>query len=140
MGNKLKQKYLHMEKAGNPESNDEKIFRCSCCLLHGDLHAGSVMVSPVHGEIRIIDPEFAIYGPCGLDLGSLLFSFVFAIVYHYHAADTNLEARARQKITQNLLLAIQVCWMKYFAILERPHNAKNDVEEEIGTSGGGKPK
>jgi len=39
-------------------------------LMHGDLHAGSIMV---HGaEARIIDPEFAAYGPFGFDIGMCL--------------------------------------------------------------------
>ena len=43
-------------------------------LLHGDLHSGSVMVSPPGpGEdVRVIDPEFAFYGPMGFDLGAAL--------------------------------------------------------------------
>ena len=43
-------------------------------LLHGDLHTGSVMVSPPgDGEdVRAIDPEFAFYGPMGFDVGALL--------------------------------------------------------------------
>lgn len=45
-------------------------------LLHGDLHPGSVMVSA--SSVKVIDPEFAIYGPPGHDLGSLLSGFVLA--------------------------------------------------------------
>ncbi len=43
-------------------------------LLHGDLHTGSVMVSPAGpGEdVRVIDPEFAFYGPMGFDVGALV--------------------------------------------------------------------
>ncbi|MEM7488073.1 MAG: S-methyl-5-thioribose kinase [Pseudomonadota bacterium] len=43
-------------------------------MLHGDLHSGSVMVTPPgEGErIRIIDPEFAFYGPMGFDIGAVL--------------------------------------------------------------------
>jgi 5-methylthioribose kinase len=37
-------------------------------LLHGDLHSGSVMVS--ENDTRVIDPEFAFYGPIGFDLGA----------------------------------------------------------------------
>ncbi|WP_428376830.1 S-methyl-5-thioribose kinase [Lichenicoccus sp.] len=36
-------------------------------LLHGDLHAGSVMVTA--DETRVIDGEFALMGPIGFDLG-----------------------------------------------------------------------
>ena len=42
-------------------------------LLHGDLHTGSVMVTP--GETRVIDPEFAFYGPMAFDVGMLLANF-----------------------------------------------------------------
>jgi len=37
-------------------------------LVHGDLHSGSVMVT-AH-DSRVIDPEFAFYGPIGFDLGA----------------------------------------------------------------------
>ena len=39
-------------------------------LVHGDLHTGSVMVT--EGDTRVIDPEFAFYGPIGFDLGAFL--------------------------------------------------------------------
>lgn len=42
-------------------------------LLHGDLHTGSVMVTDT--ETRVIDPEFAFYGPMALDVGMLLSNF-----------------------------------------------------------------
>lgn len=39
-------------------------------LLHGDLHSGSIMVT---GEsTQVIDPEFAVFGPMGFDIGMLL--------------------------------------------------------------------
>ena len=43
-------------------------------LVHGDLHTGSVMVSPpgADEDVRVIDPEFAFYGPIGFDVGALL--------------------------------------------------------------------
>jgi 5-methylthioribose kinase len=39
-------------------------------LLHGDLHTGSVMVTET--DTRIIDPEFAFFGPIGFDIGAIL--------------------------------------------------------------------
>lgn len=48
-------------------------------LCHGDLHPGSVMV--YNGDVKIIDPEFSIYGPPGLDVGSLLSGFVLGAVH-----------------------------------------------------------
>jgi 5-methylthioribose kinase len=48
-------------------------------LLHGDLHTGSIMVTPT--DSRMIDPEFAFYGPIGLDVGMVIANFLMA----YHA-------------------------------------------------------
>jgi 5-methylthioribose kinase len=45
-------------------------------LLHGDLHTGSVMVTET--DSRVIDAEFAVYGPIGFDIGSLLGNFWLA--------------------------------------------------------------
>lgn len=39
-------------------------------LLHGDLHTGSIMVS--ENDTKVIDPEFAFYGPMGFDIGALI--------------------------------------------------------------------
>ena len=39
-------------------------------LLHGDLHTGSIMCTAE--DTKIIDPEFAFYGPMGFDIGALL--------------------------------------------------------------------
>lgn len=46
---------------------------------HGDLHPGSVMVNK--GEVKVIDPEFTVYGPPGLDVGSLLSGFCLGAIH-----------------------------------------------------------
>ncbi|MFN3971780.1 MAG: S-methyl-5-thioribose kinase [Gemmobacter sp.] len=43
-------------------------------LVHGDLHSGSIMVTQT--DTQVIDPEFAIYGPFGFDIGMLLANFL----------------------------------------------------------------
>ena len=45
-------------------------------LLHGDLHTGSVMVNAT--DTRVIDAEFAIYGPIGFDLGLFVGNLLMA--------------------------------------------------------------
>jgi 5-methylthioribose kinase len=45
-----------------------KFLSDSQALIHGDLHSGSVMVT--QDDSRVIDPEFAFYGPIGFDLGA----------------------------------------------------------------------
>ncbi|AUC97317.1 S-methyl-5-thioribose kinase [Bradyrhizobium sp. SK17] len=45
-------------------------------LLHGDLHTGSIMVTET--ETRVIDPEFAFYGPMGFDIGAVISNLLMA--------------------------------------------------------------
>jgi 5-methylthioribose kinase len=47
-----------------------KFMTCPEALIHGDLHTGSIMVT--ENETRVIDPEFAFYGPMGFDVGAVL--------------------------------------------------------------------
>ncbi|MFF2286738.1 S-methyl-5-thioribose kinase [Peribacillus butanolivorans] len=47
-------------------------------LLHGDLHTGSIFASDT--ETKIIDPEFAFYGPVGFDLGQYTANLLFQAV------------------------------------------------------------
>ncbi|WP_409291957.1 S-methyl-5-thioribose kinase [Peribacillus sp. SCS-37] len=47
-------------------------------LLHGDLHTGSIFASPA--ETKVIDPEFAFYGPAGFDLGQYLANLLFQAI------------------------------------------------------------
>ena len=45
-------------------------------MCHGDLHSGSIMCT--HNDTKIIDPEFAIYGPMGFDLGMLIANYLMS--------------------------------------------------------------
>jgi 5-methylthioribose kinase len=45
-------------------------------LLHGDLHTGSLMVTTT--DTRVIDAEFAAYGPIGFDLGLFVGNLLMA--------------------------------------------------------------
>ena len=63
-------------------------------LCHGDLHAGSIMVTD--SDTRVIDPEFAFYGPFGFDIGMLVGNYLMA--YHSlraHVADPAARARCQ---------------------------------------------
>ena len=50
-------------------------------LIHGDLHTGSIMVT--QDDTRVIDPEFAFYGPMGFDTGA----FVGNLLLNYFSQD-----------------------------------------------------
>lgn len=49
----------------------------SQCLIHGDLHSGSIFVK--ENSTKVIDPEFAFYGPAGYDVGNVVAHFIFAL-------------------------------------------------------------
>lgn len=45
-------------------------------LVHGDLHTGSIFVK--EDSTKVIDPEFAFYGPAGYDIGNVVANLIFA--------------------------------------------------------------
>jgi len=57
----------------------------SLVLTHGDLHPGSVMVDPNTGSVKVIDPEFTVYGPAGLDVGSLLSGYCLGAIHQEYS-------------------------------------------------------
>lgn len=45
-------------------------------LIHGDLHTGSIFIT--QESTKVIDPEFAFYGPMGYDIGNIVANLIFA--------------------------------------------------------------
>lgn len=45
-------------------------------LIHGDLHTGSIFVTPE--STYVFDPEFVFYGPIGYDVGNIIANLIFA--------------------------------------------------------------
>ena len=45
-------------------------------LIHGDLHTGSIFITTE--STKVIDPEFAFYGPAGYDIGNVVANMYFA--------------------------------------------------------------
>ncbi|MBO5544572.1 MAG: S-methyl-5-thioribose kinase [Oscillospiraceae bacterium] len=45
-------------------------------LLHGDLHSGSIFIN--ESSLKVLDPEFAFYGPMGYDIGNVIGNLFFA--------------------------------------------------------------
>ena len=45
-------------------------------LIHGDLHTGSIFIKP--DSMKVIDPEFAFFGPIGYDTGNVIANLMFA--------------------------------------------------------------
>ena len=59
-------------------------------MLHGDLHSGSIMSTD--SDSRVIDPEFAQYGPMGFDIGMLCANFLMAYFSQPAHREDGLEA------------------------------------------------
>jgi 5-methylthioribose kinase len=74
-------------------------------LCHGDLHTGSVMVT--ENETRVIDPEFAFYGPISFDVGMLIANFWMS---YFSQAGHETEAGARDEMRVYLLETIETLW------------------------------
>ncbi|OIU72647.1 S-methyl-5-thioribose kinase [Rossellomorea aquimaris] len=47
-------------------------------LLHGDLHTGSIFAD--ENQTKVIDPEFAFYGPIGFDIGQFFANLTFQAI------------------------------------------------------------
>lgn len=64
-------------------------------LIHGDLHTGSIMIN--EHETKVIDPEFAYFGPMGFDIGAVLGNLALSYCsQEYHAPDEAKRAAYRQ--------------------------------------------
>jgi 5-methylthioribose kinase len=79
-------------------------------LLHGDLHTGSIMAHA--GEARVIDSEFALYGPFGFDVGMLIANFLMAFF-----AQSGHESRAgeREEYRHWILGVTTTIWAEFAA-------------------------
>lgn len=74
-------------------------------LIHGDLHTGSIMVTA--SDTRVIDPEFAFYGPIGMDLGA----FVGNLLMNYFAQPGHATAQSPRADHADWVLAqIPIFW------------------------------
>ncbi|KAJ4716221.1 Methylthioribose kinase [Melia azedarach] len=88
-------------------------------LIHGDLHTGSVMVTP--NSTQVIDPEFAFYGPMGYDIGAFLGNLILAFFAQDGHAD---EGNDRKAYKEWILRTIEETWtlfQKKFTALWHQH-------------------
>ena len=102
-------------------------------LCHGDLHPGSVMVNTSNGSTKVIDPEFTVYGPAGLDVGSLLHGYCLGAI---HQAYSN-----NPMAVNRIILSAETLWYSYKKALMNNDDNNNGIsagtmkEIEIETVG-----
>ena len=85
-----------------------KFMSESQSLLHGDLHTGSIMVS--ENDTKVIDPEFAFYGPMGFDIGALLANLLMNF-FSQNGHENNFGERKEFK--KWILNLINMIWIKF---------------------------
>ncbi|MEZ4716024.1 MAG: phosphotransferase [Caldilineaceae bacterium] len=92
-------------------------------LIHSDLHTGSIMANGA--ATKVIDPEFAFYGPMGFDVGAVLENLVLNHLSHFaHTPDPD----ARAEYQDYLLRLVRDIWTQFaakFDALWRDNNRAN---------------
>ncbi len=76
-------------------------------MCHGDLHTGSIMCTD--DDTKIIDPEFAFYGPFGFDIGMLTANLLMA----YFSQPAHREADELGDYQEWLLALIKTLWATF---------------------------
>lgn len=108
----------------------EKFLTQAQALLHGDLHTGSIFIK--ENSTKVIDPEFAYYGPMGYDIGA-----VFAnLLLNYAGQEYWMkDAAAREAFRNNLLQTIISIWNQFndkFLALWETHGVDRMANEAKG--------
>jgi 5-methylthioribose kinase len=102
----------------------QKFLNEAQALVHGDLHSGSVMVT--EGDTRVIDPEFAFYGPIGFDLGAFLGNLLLSW-YSQPGHATKQDDRVAYQ--QWILEQVESFWVSFRSsfLAAWAENARGDV-------------
>jgi len=83
----------------------DKFLTNAQALLHGDLHTGSIFATPE--STKVIDPEFAFYGPMGFDIGAVFANLILNYAGQEH---WSRDAEARSEFREYLLTTIADTW------------------------------
>ncbi|MEM8839352.1 MAG: S-methyl-5-thioribose kinase [Pseudomonadota bacterium] len=90
-------------------------------LIHGDLHSGSIMVT--EDDTRVIDPEFAFYGPMGFDIGALQANLLLAYFSQEGHETTPGERDAYREWILSVMLDVWSVFEREFTKLWRTQRA-----------------
>jgi 5-methylthioribose kinase len=85
-----------------------KFLNSTEALIHGDLHSGSIMATPE--DTRVIDPEFAFYGPMGFDVGAVIGNLLLAF---FSQEGHEASPGQRKEYQAWLLQTIEETWNRF---------------------------
>jgi 5-methylthioribose kinase len=77
-------------------------------LVHGDLHTGSIFVTT--DSTKVIDPEFAYYGPIAFDIGQFFANLALNYLSHFHHSP---DPQQRRTFQEYLLEVIEETWAQF---------------------------
>ena len=97
-------------------------------LLHGDLHTGSVFVN--EDGIKVIDPEFAFYGPFGYDIGNLWGNLIFPLAnYLVTGTDKEIISKLEVLFVETVDKTIAKLFITYDKLVTFPYFKNQDFKE-----------
>ena len=85
-----------------------KFLSSAEAMLHGDLHTGSVMLTPE--DTRIIDPEFAFMGPMGFDVGAVLANL---LINYFSHDGYEQQPGERDQYREQVLAMVETIWTQF---------------------------
>ncbi len=125
--NTLEMLQADLEVRAQVSSLKHRFMTVAQALLHGDLHTGSIMASDPDekgaSDIRVIDPEFAFFGPAGFDVGLFVANlFLNASAQAGHAPDED----SRTAYRTYLFGQARACWTVFEGgFRERLHSSNS---------------
>lgn len=97
-------------------------------LLHGDLHTGSVFVN--EDGIKVIDPEFAFYGPFGYDIGNLWGNLIFPLANHLaKKSDRQIVSKLERLFVETVDKTTAKLFSAYDILVTFPYFKNQDFKE-----------
>ncbi|MFJ7729979.1 S-methyl-5-thioribose kinase [Neobacillus sp. NPDC097160] len=86
----------------------EKFLTKAQALLHGDLHTDNIFIKP--DSTKVIDPEFAYYGPMGFDIGTVIAN----LLLNYSGQEGwSTDALERSDYRRYLLDTVHDLWSQF---------------------------
>jgi 5-methylthioribose kinase len=101
----------------------ERYMSHAQALIHNDAHTGSIMVN--QDETKVLDPEFAFFGPMGHDIGTYLGNLAIGYAaQEYHAGDESLRTDYRSWILDSIRETWQVFETEFLLLWENQGNGE----------------
>ncbi len=104
-------------------------------LIHADLHTGSIMVN--EADTRVIDPEFAFFGPMAYDVGAILQNLILNYLSHFAHTPNRDEREPYQAYILDMVKHIWLGFATKFDALWTGNNHGELVPSEYWQFPGG---